>query len=102
MSKEKTQSANDAAPSKTAAEPRSTAAEPVTTTNINKPRADAPADQPDGTIGNETESQRKMREYHETTFQTKDPITGKRRDLDETVQPARIDRGETLDDGKDR
>jgi soluble cytochrome b562 len=46
----------------------------------------------------QTEAQQEMREYHEGDFQKFDPITGEKRDLDEAFQPARIDRGETVED----
>ena len=45
----------------------------------------------------QTDSQKALREYHETTFQKQDPITGEERDADERIQPARIDRGELPD-----
>lgn len=45
-----------------------------------------------------TESQQAMREYHEGAFQTNDPITGEERDLDQPLQVARLDRGETVED----
>lgn len=45
----------------------------------------------------QTDSQREIREYHEGEFQTHDPITGEKRDLDEPVPVARLDRGETIE-----
>lgn len=50
---------------------------------------------------NEADSQKALREYHEGTFQKKDPITGEDRDLEQQAPVARVDRGEYLDeDGK--
>ena len=46
----------------------------------------------------QTASQQQMREYHEGDFQTRDPITGKERDLDAPKPIARVDRGETIED----
>lgn len=46
----------------------------------------------------QTDSQKAMREYHEGAFQTEDPITHEPRDADERLQPARVDRGETVED----
>lgn len=45
-----------------------------------------------------TAAQQELKEYHETTFQTQDPITGEDRDLDEHFPIARLDRGETIED----
>jgi hypothetical protein len=45
----------------------------------------------------QTDSQQALREYHETTFQTTDPVTGEARDLDAPLRVARVDRGETVD-----
>lgn len=48
-----------------------------------------------------TEAQQQMREYHETTFQTQDPVSGEERDLDAPHRVARLDRGETVEDLQD-
>jgi hypothetical protein len=51
-----------------------------------------------GAPGNETESQKTLREYHEGDFQKIDPVTGLKRDLDQEPSRVRLDRGETLED----
>ena len=47
----------------------------------------------------QTDAQKELRAYHEGAFQTHDPITGEERDLDAAPPaPARLDRGETVED----
>lgn len=69
-----------------------------------KTEAPAPAKAPLTDIGEEqkkaagqTDSQREIRKYHEGEFQTHDPITGEKRDLDEPAPVARLDRGESIE-----
>lgn len=46
----------------------------------------------------QTKSQQQIKDYHEGEFQTHDPITGEKRELDQPLKVARVDRGETIED----